>query len=165
MAAYNVDGWSDFCVAIVGAFAALSGLLFVAISINVERIISYAGLPSRAGQTLVVLAAPLLVAALVLVPGQPQTALGTELTVLGVALTAMLMVVNRPSTRPNHDSVLHWIVTRIAISMLTALPIVVAGASLLIGAGGGLYWIVPSVVVAFIGGLANAWVLLVEILR
>ena len=29
---------------------------------------------------------------------------------------------------------------------------------------GGLYWLVPSVLVAFICGLLNVWVLLVEIL-
>ena len=42
---------------------------------------------------------------------------------------------------------------------------VVAGASVMSGAGGGLYWLPPSVVLAFVAGLANAWVLLVEILR
>jgi hypothetical protein len=37
--------------------------------------------------------------------------------------------------------------------------------TLLAGSGGGLYWIAPAVALAFITGLAGAWVLLVEILR
>jgi hypothetical protein len=41
----------------------------------------------------------------------------------------------------------------------------IAGATLLAQAGGGLYWLVPSVLAAIIFGLVNAWVLLVEILR
>jgi hypothetical protein len=45
------------------------------------------------------------------------------------------------------------------------LPFVVAGATLLAHAGGGLYWLVPGVVFSFLTGVANAWVLLVEILR
>jgi hypothetical protein len=61
--------------------------------------------------------------------------------------------------------VLQWVVVRIAVSALAAVPVIVAGGSLLAGAGGDLYGIVPAVVVAFLGRLANAWVLLVEILR
>jgi hypothetical protein len=43
--------------------------------------------------------------------------------------------------------------------------LVVAGGTLLAQAGGGLYWLVPSVLAALIFGLGNTWVLLVEILR
>src|SRR6185312_6154219 len=45
--------WTDFFVAEVGASAALAGLVIVAISINVTRIISYPWLPGRAAETLV----------------------------------------------------------------------------------------------------------------
>jgi hypothetical protein len=41
----------------------------------------------------------------------------------------------------------------------------VADATLIAAAGGGLYWLVPSVLAALIFGLINVWVLLVEILR
>ena len=40
-----------------------------------------------------------------------------------------------------------------------------AGATLIGAAGGGLYWLVPSVVAALIFGLVNVWVLVAEILR
>jgi hypothetical protein len=43
--------------------------------------------------------------------------------------------------------------------------LVIAGATLAAQAGGGLYWLVPSVLSAIIFGLSNVWVLLVEILR
>jgi len=43
--------------------------------------------------------------------------------------------------------------------------LVIAGATLAGQAGGGLYWIVPSVLSAIIFGPINVWVLLVEILR
>jgi modulator of FtsH protease len=38
-----------------GASAALAGLLFVAVSINVERIVHYKGLPERGVETLALL--------------------------------------------------------------------------------------------------------------
>jgi modulator of FtsH protease len=44
------------------------------------------------------------------------------------------------------------------------LPLI-GGASVLLAAGGGLYWIAAGVIWAIIVSVANAWVLLVEILR
>ena len=45
------------------------------------------------------------------------------------------------------------------------IPFVIAGISLLAESGGGMYWVLAGVVGAIVGGVANAWVLLVEILR
>ena len=48
---------------------------------------------------------------------------------------------------------------------MTGAPLVVAGATLVAGAGGGLYWTVPALLAGFSGAVVNAWVLLVEIVR
>jgi hypothetical protein len=44
------------------------------------------------------------------------------------------------------------------------LPLI-AGTTVLIAAGGGLHWIAAAVILAIIVAVANAWVLLGEILR
>jgi modulator of FtsH protease len=44
-------------------------------------------------------------------------------------------------------------------------PLIVGGASILADAGGGLYWTVAGMILAIAAGVANAWVLMVEILR
>jgi hypothetical protein len=44
--------WSDFAEIAGGASGALTGLLFVAVSLNRERVIAHRGLRSQAGQTL-----------------------------------------------------------------------------------------------------------------
>ena len=54
---------------------------------------------------------------------------------------------------------------RITPIVISSGSVTVAGITLLAGGGGGLYWLVPGVLGALIGGLANTWVLLVEILR
>jgi hypothetical protein len=50
-------------------------------------------------------------------------------------------------------------------AQVAVLPLLAAGVSLLVGAGGGLYWLVPGIVLCLVVGVLDAWVLLVEILR
>lgn len=46
--AYTAADWTDLYVASAGASAALTGLLFVAVSVNIQDFLEYAGLPARA---------------------------------------------------------------------------------------------------------------------
>ena len=78
--------WANFFVAEVGAAAALSGLLFVAVSINLTRILAIEHLPDRAAETLYVLLGVLVVATFGLIPGQGLTALGFEVVGAGLAV-------------------------------------------------------------------------------
>jgi hypothetical protein len=84
MSGYLTTPWSEFSVAVVGASAALTGLLFVAVSINIEQILAIGALAGRALSTMLLFVIPLVVGILVLVPGQSLTALGLELIVTGV---------------------------------------------------------------------------------
>jgi hypothetical protein len=43
--------------------------------------------------------------------------------------------------------------------------VTVAGISLMVRTGSGLYWIAPATILALVTGLTNSWVLLVEFLR
>jgi len=40
-----------------------------------------------------------------------------------------------------------------------------AGITLALRHGGGLYWVLPATLTAFIGAVYTAWILLVEIIR
>jgi hypothetical protein len=51
------------------------------------------------------------------------------------------------------------------IGLVATVCIGVAGATVLIHGGGGLYWLVPAVLLAFAASLVHAWVLLIEIER
>ena len=85
---YTTAGWENFFVAEVSAAAALTGLLFVAVSINLTKILSFPQLPGRAGESLVMLMGALMVSTFGLVPQQPRLALGAE--ILGVGLLVWL---------------------------------------------------------------------------
>lgn len=164
MDAYRPDAWHDLAVATVGATAALTGLLFVAVSINLSRILAFPSLPRRAAATLVLLLALLSAGVFVLVPGQPRAALAAELagTGLVLALTGAAQVARVPrgpdASRGRH-------VGAAVLVLLPAAALLVAAGSLALGAGGGLYWLAGALVGGIAAACANAWVLLVEIQR
>jgi hypothetical protein len=148
-------------LATAGASAALTGLVFVAVSINIQRIIQFPGLPERALETVVLLLGVAVVSVLGLVPGQSRTALGAELLGEGIASVVAIGVLMTRSLP--HAVERHWL--RVAVPAAGTLPVIIGGASLLAGGGGGLYWILGGMIGALVGGVLNAWVLLVEILR
>ena len=162
--AYEVGPWADFAVAVAGATAALTGLLFVAVSVNIREILQYANLPARAAYTLIMLATPLLGSIVLLIPDQPRRLLGLELIVLGL-VGGPLLAMNRPGTKTQAETWPTFLTSRFVPSLLTPAFFVLAGIGVIAEAGGGLYWLAPAVIVAIVAGLGNAWVLLVEILR
>ena len=67
-----IEAWVNFFVAQCGASAALLGLIFVSVSLNLTKILSHPLLPGRAFAAMFLLLAVLLAASLMLVPGQPM---------------------------------------------------------------------------------------------
>jgi len=165
VSAYEAKGWSDFGVAVAGAGAALAGLLFVALSINLDRILAGDRLTARAGSTLVLLTTPLVIALLLLIPGQSDVALGWELVLLGVAAGSALAALNPPWLRSPEQPLFWWVLTTATPTVLLSASAIVAGIGTMTESLGGLYWLPAGLIVALVAALENAWVLLVEILR
>jgi hypothetical protein len=163
--AYNPTAWTDFFAAQIAASAALAGLVFVAISINLSKIIGNPLLVSRSAKGLSILVGVLLAATLALTPGQPLIAIGCELAALGCVLWIAATWAQLRSSRKNpYIGPMHKIL-HLALTQGATLPLLVCGISLLAGRGGGFYWLLASVVFSFIASMADAWVLLIEIQR
>jgi hypothetical protein len=156
-------GWENFFVAEAGASAALAGLLFVAVSINLTRILAFPHLPGRAAEALIVLLSVLTSATFGLVPNQGAAALGAELLGTGLWVVAVASSIQWRARKHRHpQSRPLW---RIATNQLPAFAFVLCGGSLLAGRSCGIYWLVPATILSFAGGVFNTWVLLVEIQR
>lgn len=165
MFAYDPSEWTDLFVATAGASAALAGLVFVAVSINLERILSFRGLPERALETLLFLVSALLVSVVALIPGQTHVALGVELLVICLAIDAIVMRQPTIQVEEGEEMRRSWRVSRWTLRPAATVPFLIGAVSLIAKSGGGLYWLVAGIVLAIAAAVSNAWVLLVEILR
>ena len=85
-----MPGWDNFFVAQVGAAAALTGLLFVAVSINLTRVLEFPQLPTRSAETLTVsLVSVLVVSTFALVAEQSMRTYGVEIAATSVVVWAI----------------------------------------------------------------------------
>jgi hypothetical protein len=77
-----MDKWLSYFSVTAGASAALTGLIFVGVSINLKKILQFRQLPGRALGTLVLLTNNLLVSSFCLIPDQTLFGLGMKLSVV-----------------------------------------------------------------------------------
>jgi hypothetical protein len=162
---YDGHLWGSFFATSASVAATLTGLLFVALSINLQRIVAHPLLPQRAAETLATFGMVLLTALIGLIPEQSGHALGVE--ILGPTLPVWIIatVRQRRVLRPDTVSRPGWKIFRIVALQLGALPFVVGSLGLIFHAGGGLGWIAAGTLLSLAIGILNAWVLMVEIVR
>jgi hypothetical protein len=84
--------WAIFFSAELAVLATLTGLVVVAISINLPRILSYAHLPTRAGEALIGPVGAIIVTSLVLIPEQAPMLLGSEVILIGLVMVVAPVV-------------------------------------------------------------------------
>jgi hypothetical protein len=163
--ATDPSAWEGLFITEAGVAAVLAGLLFVAVSINLGRILLHPGLTGRAAEAIGLLTGVLVACTLGLVPGQSRAVLGVEVLAAGVLAWLVQVGIHLQAVRDRVGPSPAARIGRIGLAQAAVLPLPVAGLSLLLGAGGGLYWLVPGIVLCLVVAVLDAWVLLIEILR
>jgi hypothetical protein len=157
--------WANFFVAEVGASAALTGLLVVAISINLTRILAIAQLPGRAAEGLIILVGAFVLSSIALMPDQPGVVFAAEVLAIGLLMLLAPLFIQLRSWKVAEGVSLTRQYIRLTLNVAASLPFIVAGMLLLSGSGAGLHWLAAGVILSLVTGVWNAWVLLIEILR
>ena len=139
---YATAMWQGFGSALAAVSGALVGLLFVAVSVRSDVLAASRSLSSRAAQTLVLFMTSVLISIFIVVP-QPSAALGAELLAVAVASGAVLLILDRRAGHGSDQSVARYI-ERFSPNMITVVLVGVAGCTVLLKAGGGLYWLIPA---------------------
>jgi modulator of FtsH protease len=161
----NLEGWKDFFTAAAGAASALAGLVFVALSINLTRILETPGLPARGAETIILLSAALIAALVSLIPAESAQTLGLVLGAVGLFAWGVPVGFQVRAARGGYYQ-LHWqLMQRVALHQLATVPMLLASVFVFCGVDYALNWLAAGVILSLVVGLLNAWVLLVEIVR
>jgi len=164
MGAYDTAAWQNFYVMVGGAAAALTGLLFVAMSLHAKAIIAHPLYGTRAVGTLLSLMTQLFVAGTVLIP-QSEIALGIEVeaaALLSVIQTVRGVVVTLQTAERRFRSRTRTALEGIGAAIWIVL-FVASGISLIAHAGGGLYLLAAVMPFMFGWNVYVAWVLITEV--
>jgi len=160
-----LGSWHTFFSTQAEVSAALTGLVFVALSINLKQILSLPGLADRAGEALLLLLLPVLVGLAGVLPQTSIRALGGELLGLGLVEMTMVSLILVAGHRFATERPPQEFMVRVGGAEGAVVMTVIAGALLLAGRSGGLWWEAVGTGLCIAAGVGDAWILLVEILR
>lgn len=163
--AFDTAEWHDFYVMAGGAAAALTGLLFVAMSLHAREIMANHFFSNRAIGTLMSLASQLLISGAVLLPGQPLWLLGAEVEAAALFFLAFILrqIQTRGPEAPAMASTLTHRLMEFGGGTIWIVLFNAAGISLLLRAGGGLYLLAAVMFFMFAWNIYVAWVLITEV--
>lgn len=160
-----MNEWHDLFVATAGAAAALTGLIFVGVSINLQRILSLPKLPERAMVSLIHLSTILVVSVILLIPNQPYITTGIE-ALISTMLTWIIVTRKDVSIYKNTETKFKRLqLFNLIFDQVAILPYLIGAVLFLNSREFSVNWIVLSIILGFIKALLDAWVLLIEINR
>lgn len=160
--AYQADQWHDFFLMVGGAAAALMGLVFVALSLNLGVVVRDVTHRYRAIGTLTNFAGIFVLCALTLMAGQNHVALGTEWLLASSGAGAVVLYgYLRARTGGGSRSTLSLL--RAVSNTGLYVAQIVGSIVLLLGSTAGLYIAAVAMVILAAYSVSGAWLLLVGV--
>jgi hypothetical protein len=144
--------WQNFYIMIGTANAAITGLLFVALSMHLKQILSHPIYKPRAIVVLVILTTQIVISAIVLAP-QPSVLMGVEILGINVFFLAINLRYRAPAR----------ITPSSALTIAFRVIYLLASVSLITGFGGGFYILGGILTLTVVRSISNCWTLLTAI--
>jgi hypothetical protein len=157
-------GWSDFHVAMVGATAALAGLVIVAASVNIDKVVAVRTVTSRLAVSIATLVVAIVVSGMALMPGLPLPWLGAAtvpatIPTAGFQIHAALTLARDTHATPPGRFL------RPAVGFVPILAYLVAGVLCLAGQPAGVAVGAVGTLTAIVAAILMSWIALIEVLR
>lgn len=160
-----MHNWNDFFVATAGASAALTGFIFVSVSISLKQILAFPKLPNRTLESLLLPVNVLLISCCGLIPDQPIQYLGIESLMLGLLVAGSAFRLSLTMLKLTPAKYKRSYRLNILLSQLTVFPFWLAGILILVQGGDGVYWLVLGILLSFVKTVYDVWILVIEINR
>ncbi len=141
--------WQNFYIMIGTANAAITGLLFVALSMHLKQILSHPIYKPRAIVVLVILTTQIVISAIVLAP-QPRVLMGVEILGINIFFLAINLRYRAPAR----------ITAGSALTIAFRVIYLLASVSLITGVGGGFYILGGILTLTVVRSISNCWSLL-----
>ena len=160
-----MEEWHDLFVASAGAAAALMGLLFVGLSINLSKILAFPVLATRALIASMLLLSILIQTLLLLVPHETPRAAGFCVLIIGLLTWPSVSYLDWVIFKKLEIRYRNLHLGKMLFDQVALLPYFIGGIIMLHGSVSGYYWLVGSIIISFLKASLDAWVLVVEINR
>jgi hypothetical protein len=160
----ELELWAEFNVAMVGATAALAGLVIVASSVNIGEIIKARSLTARLGAGIATLVLAIVASGLGLMPTITPFWLGILLLVSAAAAAAFQVQATR-AIFADRDPAARAKLVKAIFGFLPIGAYTVGGVAILLGHPAGLSFAAAGCILAIVAGIVVSWVVLVEVLR
>jgi hypothetical protein len=161
----SLAGWDNFFIAAAGAAGALAGLVFVALSINLAKILQLGDTTGRAAETMLLLGATLFGALLSLVPNQSAGWVGVVALIVWLPAWGIPTYIQVTLGRTHQYYQWNLLLIRVALHQIATIPFLIGGFLLLSGHATGIFWFAAGLLLTMAVALFNAWILFVEIMR
>jgi hypothetical protein len=158
---YRPDTWHDFFLGSAGSAAALTGLLFVSLSLHVRFIASSTHHRNTARGSLIGLVL-VLVVSLVVLMRQPASWTGVELAIANLFYITAVGSYQVARFR-REGTIARRTLYRAGLGYLLVVVGLIGGISLFVGSGPGLYLVAFQVIAIIVWNLQNAWFLLMGV--
>lgn len=160
----GLERWSDFNVAMVGATAALAGLVIVASSVNISEIVKARSLTARLAAGIAALVLAIVGSGLGLVPDISRVWFSALLAIAAVCAGAFQVQATR-AIFADHDPHAQAKPVKSAFGFLPIAPYLAGAVAVGVGSPSGLFLVAAGCILAIVTGILVSWVALVEVLR
>lgn len=160
----GLEHWSEFNVAMVGATAALAGLVIVASSVNISEIVKTRSLTSRLAAGISALVLAIVGSGLGLVPDISPAWFGILLAIAAAGAGVFQVQATR-AIFADHDPAAQAKLVKSVFGFLPIAAYLTGAVAVGAGSPSGLFLVAAGCILAIVTGIVVSWVALVEVLR